>query len=306
MWGKSIFPKVPYYRLKPLFFLSRALSRTLLTLFEYPEIESVFMVKKILKNESGYDIMISFAVPYPVHWGVAWSRTKNHRIARKWIADCGDPYMGDVLDSFRKPFYFGYLEKWFCRKADFISIPVESARPGYYSEFHHKIKIIPQGFDFDLTAKEEKQQVKNIPEFAYAGRFLNGIRDPNQLLKCLVKIDFPFKFYIFTNQPDLLNEYRDTLNGKLIVSEYISRGELMKVLSHMDFLINFDNNTTLNVPSKLIDYAIAKRPVLNIDRNFNIEDLLAFLKRDYGKRMVLSNPEQYHIRYISKLFLDLL
>jgi hypothetical protein len=62
----------------------------------------------------------------------------------------------------------------------------------------------------------------------------------------------------------------------------------------------------LNVPSKLIDYTIANRPVLNIDKNFLSEDIDAFLKADYRKRMSLPDPEHYHIRNITKLFLDLL
>jgi hypothetical protein len=306
MWSKPVFPKVPDFKQKPFSFFSRGTSRLLSLLLEYPCIEEMFQAKKMLKHESGYDLMISFAVPYPVHWGVAWSRSNRYRIAGKWVADCGDPYMGDVLDSFRKPFYFRYLEKLFCIKADFISIPVESARPGYYSEFHYKIKIIPQGFDFDLSEMEKEQHVNSIPEFAYTGGFINGIRDPDLLMQFLMKIDLPFMFYVYTNQPELLNDYKVALDGKLIVSNYIARSELMKKLSKMDFLINFDNNTQLNVPSKLIDYSIAKRPVLNIDKNFCIEDLQAFLKRDFSKQMHLPDPEQYHIKNISKLFLDLI
>jgi hypothetical protein len=306
MWNKPVFHKVPDFKQKPFSFFSRGISRFLSLLFEYPGIEEMFLVKKMLKHENTYDLMISFAVPYPVQWGVAWSRSEKHPIAGIWVADCGDPYMGDVLDSFRKPFYFRYLEKWFCRKADFISIPVESARPGYYPEFHHKIRIIPQGFEFDLILKQGKQHINSIPEFAYAGRFLHGIRDPGLLMQFLTKIDLPFKFYVFTDQPDLINEYREALYGRLIVSEYINRSELITRLSKMDFLINFDNNTPLNVPSKLIDYAIINRPVLNIDRNFSIEDLLAFLNKDYRKRMVLPDRQQYHIKSVSQLFLDLL
>jgi hypothetical protein len=306
MWGKSRFPKVPDFKHKPFSFLSRVLSRTLSTLFEYPGIEDMFKVKKILKNENGYDMMISFAVPYPIHWGVAWSRSEKHQIAGTWVADCGDPYMGDVLDSFRKPFYFGYLEKWFCRKADFISIPIESAMAGYYTEFHNKIRIIHQGFDFDLNEKEIEQPVNDKPTFAYSGGFLPGARDPKPLMHYLMNLDLPFRFQVYTNKPDLLNEYKAALNEKLILSEYIPRSELMKVLAKMDFLINFDNNTSLNSPSKLIDYAIAKRPVLNINKNFNGEELLAFLRRDYRNRMLLPDIGQYHIKNITRLFLDLL
>ena len=164
MWGRAKFPVVPNFKHKPFSLLSRALTRILLTLFEYPGIEEMFRVRNVLREEAGYDIVISFAVPYPVHWGVAWSRSGKHRIADVWVADCGDPYMGDVLDSFRKPFYFKYLEKWFCKKADYITIPIESARPGYYSEFQSKIRIIPQGFDFNIEQKENKLPVNWISE----------------------------------------------------------------------------------------------------------------------------------------------
>lgn len=306
MWEGPLFPSVPKFKTFPFSVMSRILSRLLMWLFEYPAIGEMIAVKRMLKNENNYDLLISFAVPYPVHWGTAWARSEKWPIAKTWIADCGDPYMGDVLDSFRKPFYFGYLEKWFCRKAEYISIPIESAKPGYYVEFRNKIKIIPQGFNFELDRPKENQCRKTIPEFAYSGSFLKGIRDPGRLLQSLIKTDQPFKFYVFTNQPDVLEDFQSILNEKLIVMPYIERPELMKKLSSMDFLINFDNNTSLNVPSKLIDYAITNRPVLNVDKNFTFETILAFLKGDYSKRMLMPDPRQYHIKNVSKLFLDLI
>lgn len=309
MWGKSRFPSVHDFKHKPFSFFSRFLTRTLLTLFEYPAIEEMFSVRKILKRETGYDIMISFAVPYPVHWGVAWSRSNKHTIADIWVADCGDPYMGDVLDSFRKPFYFGYLEKWFCRKTDFITVPIESAKPGYYLEFHPKIKVIPQGFEFNLVGDKAKHPVKpenDAPTFAYAGGFLPGARDPRPLLIYLTELDLPFKFLVFTAKPNLLNEFRDKLKDKLFVYDYIPREELLVVLKKMDFLVNFDNNTTRNSPSKLIDYAIVNRPVLNIKQDFSPEDLLAFIKGDYRNQMELPDIEKYHIRNVSMRFLELI
>ena len=306
MWNKSILPELPDFKQKYLSLFARGLSRFLSLFFEYPAIEDMFKVRKMLRNEFGFDLLISFAVPYTVHWGIAWSRSEKRRLSEKWIADCGDPYMGDVLDSFRKPFYFSYLEKWFCRKADFISIPIETAKSGYYSEFHHKITIIPQGFFFDLIKEGVNQNVNSIPTFAYAGTFLQGARNPEPLMQYLTRADLPFKFLVFTNNPDILKKYKVLLNEKLIVSDYIPRHELMEVLSKMDFLINFDNNTELNSPSKLIDYAITNRPTLNINKNFNGDDLAAFLRGDYRKRMTLPDPKKYHIKNISQLFLDLL
>ena len=304
-WGRL--PEVVIPKRKPWAFISRVLKRVLMVLFEYPAIEDMFHVKKMLKREKGYDLMISFAVPYPVHWGVAWAMNRRRKIATKWVADCGDPYMGDVLDSFRKPFYFGYLEKWFCKKADFITIPVQSAIDAYYPEFHGKIKIIPQGFDFNLSSQRQvKHDDREVPEFAYAGRFLQGIRDPEPLLVFLSKIKMPFRFYVYTDQPEYLKTYLDLLKEKLIVSGLIPREQLIKELSRMDFLINFDNNTTLNVPSKLIDYSITGRPVLNIKKEFSAENVKNFLKGNYSDRMQLPDPMCYHIRIVSGQFLELL
>jgi len=306
MWSRAVFPRIKGSGHGAFNSLFRVLSRILLLLFEYPAIEEMPKVKRMLRRERGYDLMISFAVPYPVQWGAAKAWRRRHPVARTWVADCGDPYMGDVLDSFRKPFYFGFLERSFCRKATYISIPVESARPAYYKEFHEKIRVIPQGFDFDLQARKEARVSNPVPEFAYAGGFLQGIRDPESLMKSLAGCGLPFRFHIFTNQPEVLDKYRAGLGDRLVISGYVPREELLNRLSGMDFLINFDNNTTLNVPSKLIDYAIINRPVLNIDKHFNGEEITAFLKGDYTKRMQLPEPEQYHIKRVTKLFMDLL
>jgi hypothetical protein len=57
------------------FFLTRAFYRLLSLSIEYPDIELVYKVKKALKGVKDYDLLVSIAVPYPIHWGVAWART---------------------------------------------------------------------------------------------------------------------------------------------------------------------------------------------------------------------------------------
>lgn len=305
MWGVSKCPEIPDFQGRFAKLTGRILTRVLGLLFEYPAIENMFKVRKILKNESGYDLMISFAVPHPVHWGVAWVKSKRHMIADKWIADCGDPYMGDLLDTFRHPFYFSYLEKWFCRKADYITVPISGAIRGYYPEFHHKIRIIPQGFSFTLDSVEPTNPSDEVPSFAYAGEFIPGVRDPEKLLILLSTIDSPFKFYIFTNRPESVKKYQVQLKDKLIISNYIPRNELMRVFSRMNFLINFDNNSDRNSPSKLIDYAISGKPVLNIKTKFLADEVRAFINGDYSGKMIMPDVGNYHITKVAGMFLKL-
>ncbi len=284
----------------------RAMVRFPNLLFEYPDIELIGMIKKALKNEKDYDLMVSIAVPYPVHWGVAASRSKSHQIANLWVADCGDPYMGDVLDSFRKPFYFKYLEKNFCRKADFISVPTAGSIKGYYPEFHCKMIVIPQGFNFEETPIYTDVINNPVLTFAYAGGFIPGSRDPRELLNYLIQNPQPFKFIIYTNNTDIVEPYIAASRNRVELRSYIPRAQLIFEMSKMNFLVNFTNGTNLATPSKLIDYAITKRPILSIDTGkFSTNIVEAFLKGDYSKKFETGNMEKYQIKNVVNQFIAL-
>lgn len=289
----------------PLLLVRRIFRRAIGLLFEYPGIELMFKVSRKLKKESGYDLLISIAVPYPIHWGVARVRSRRHKIATTWVADCGDPYMGETTDSFNKLFYFKYVEKWFSRKADFITIPIERARSAYYPEFQKKIRIIPQGFKLDGVKFPKYEKSTEYPQFAYAGGFIPGKRDPRKLMEFLLKYDGDFRFIVYTMHDSILMPYKDKLGDKLIIRKYIPREELLLILAGMDFLLNFDNNSPNQLPSKLIDYAITGRPVLNIARDTDLKLILDFFHEDYAGKMELSPPADYDITNIVRKFSQL-
>jgi len=282
----------------------RLINRLLLLLLEFPDIQIVPLVVKALRDEDSYDLIISVAVPYPIHWGVARSRSVRHRIAETWVADCGDPYMGDRIDTFRKMFYLKYIEKWFCRKANYLTVPTFESIKGYYEEFHDKIKVIPQGFDFQDEKKP--QEPYNIPiSFAYAGNITPVVRDPRPFLDILSTLACDFKFIIYTKKVELLKDYERKLHDKLEIRDYIPRNELLPVLGSMDFLVNFDNNTEVHTPSKLIDYAIVGRPVLNITSSLDKSLINDFLSRDYSRAYIIQDIGQYDIKRVAQKFLEL-
>jgi len=300
----SRLPKFENYRNRVFSLFSRIVTRILVLLFEYPNIELMFKVNRVLKKKSDYDMLITIAVPYPVHWGAALARKKRHRIATTWVADCGDPYF-NTLDSFKRPFYFRYIDRWYCKKPDYISIPHEGAREGYLPEVRNKIRIIPQGFNFNLEDTLKADPENPVPTFAYAGGFIPGSRDPGPLFQYLSKLDMSFRFLLFTKHAHMIQKYNPFRKGELEISDYIPREKLMEILKTMDFVINIDNNAAVFSPSKLIDYAITGRPILNIDKNFSGEELLAFLKGDYSNRMIIEGLDKYHISNVATRFLEL-
>lgn len=275
-------------------------------MFEYPDVELSFAYRKALIKEDGYDILISFAVPYPVHWGVAAVRDRKHRIADIWIADCGDPYFGDRSDSFRKWFYFRWIERWMFSRVDFIAVPHELARQAYFPDLQKKIRVIPQGVNVEeLKLNLLSYQPNEIVTFAYAGTFMPGTRDPRAFLAYVLSMDIDFRFHIYTRTPGLIQGLVDKSRGRLIVHDYLPRQELIGRLSTMDFLVNFGNTSTTQVPSKLIDYAIAARPVLEVPSgSVNQLTLHQFLSGDYtGKSIVDIQP--YRIEKVAGSFIEL-
>lgn len=286
--------------------ISKIFVRAIEVLFEYPDIELISKVKKALKGKRGFDLMISIAAPHPVHWGVAKVRNKKNSIAKVWVADCGDPYMGSLLDNYKKPFYFKYFEKSFCRKADYISVPVEGAKKGYYPEFLSKIKVISQGFKFEESKILLKPFTPTaIPTFAYAGSFSPGKRDPRTFIEFLLQTNKPFKFHVFTNMPQLIEPFLARANGMIEVKPFIPRNELLCFLSQMDFVLNIANTGTTQVPSKLIDYLIINKPVLSINSNqFEPQIVLEFLDKNYNNQYIFNDPDQYRIENVCRNFLQ--
>lgn len=298
-------PKVKGSGLVLLFW--RIVVRFSILLFEYPIIQLIPLVKKALKGEQGYDALISIAVPYPIHWGVAaiWSE----KIAKTWIADCGDPYMGQENDTFKPPFYFAYFEKKFCRKATYITVPTQASVKGYYPEFHSKIKVIPQGFRFeDVKLYQGERQTDKII-FGYGGMFIPGRRDPSEFLNFLNSLDdsYRFEFHIYTTTPQFVEGFVSASNGRVQIKGLLDRNSLMYEMSKMDFLVNFENAGTAQTPSKLIDYAILKKPILSIRfGDAKKKQWLEFLGGNYQHSLRIENPDQYRIENVARAFVSLI
>ena len=252
--GEPSLPEIPVgWRGKPNL-VFRAIRRLLLILFSYPDIELVWRVARRLPRDIHYDCVISIAMPHSIHWGVAWSAVRGRKPADVWIADCGDPFMGQENDTFSPAFYFRWVEKMFCRNADWITVPTEGALEGYYPEFRHKLEVIPQGFRFeDYAHLRDVSPVGDVPRFAFAGAIMPGIRDPSNLLQYLHGLDRPFEFHVFTQTGGIVRPFSEK-DPRIILHEFMPRDALLCKLAGMDFLVNIENAGTKQTPSKLIDY----------------------------------------------------
>ena len=268
---------------------------------------SVELWRALLKHGTESDLVVSVGLPVSVHLGVAWAVNYGINLRAAKIADYGDPYYFNEVSKLC--FYHKYLEDYFLKRFDYISIPTEKAIESYkYYKPEDKIKIIPQGFDFSETNKYEYSK-NNKPSFAYAGLFYK-IRNPRMMLDYLCDIKNDFNFFIYTDinhaeTNECLTPYLDRLKNKLIINKLIPRTECIKELSKMDFLVNVGNLTSNQIPSKLIDYSLSGRPIFSFQPdNFESEVFTDFLNGDFSNQLKV-NISEYDIRLVADKFLGL-
>ena len=284
---------------------NKVLGRLFGYLLEFPYIEYMWKIPKILKKEGQIDLLITNAVPYPIHWGAARAKSiLKSNFPKVWISDCGDPYMGNSV--LKHPFYFKYLEHYWGERTDYITIPIEEARSAYLSHVQNKIRIIPQGFSFDNIKLCSPIRPHQVPTFAYAGAVYKGYRDPTNFLNFLCTLNIDFKFIIYTSDFSFYEPFKAKLKDKLELKKYIPRNQLLYELSSMDFLINLLNMKSVQSPSKLIDYFLTKRPILDVSTNFvEAKSFNEFLEGNYSHCHIQPDIEKYNICNVGDSFLTL-
>ena len=267
-------------------------------LIEYPEIELKRRVRQLLQKEKNIDYLITIAMPYPIHFGATEAKEKLKEGFPKFLAsDCGDPYCGDP---------FNKHPKW-SEATDAIVIPIESARKAYMLQAQSKIHVIPQGFDFSEIKIKKGFIANEYPIFAYSGYVYPGRRDPSSFLDYLATVDKKFKIVVYTQQNSFYSKYIDVLKDKIELRAYVPREQLIYELSSMDFLLNLVNLTTVQSPSKLIDYYLTKRPIIDISTPFQEKELIddALNGIFHINKYTSVDVEQYNIKNIAKKFLEL-
>jgi len=185
-------------------------------------------------------------------------------------------------------------------------LPPKTSVKAYYPEFHSKIVVIPQGFDFDEIKINHTDEVNPVPTFAYAGGVaLSGIRSPKLIIDYLLESGKDFRFHVFSNNSSTLEMYAKY--PQVVLHQPLPRPLLLQELAKMDFLLNLNNGTVNQTPSKLIDYSLVKKPILDIQAekpDFKIID--EFLNGDYHNSFVVKELEKFSIQSVAQKFFNLM
>lgn len=271
----------------------------------------VFETVLTIRNDiNKYDYIIAIGLPISPILATAIALYGN-KVQKNCIsiADYGDPFSRQQNTRIF-PGYF-LVDKFIGKVFKFIAVPTEKAINSYIMfKPYNEIKVIPQGFNFEkIKTSEYKKNINGRINFAYAGVFYEKIRNPEFLFEHLFTLEnFNFVFHIYTlsNNSDtkyFINKYSSLLKNKINIIYDVPRIQLIYELSKMDFLINLDNNTSNQIPSKLIDYSFTKRPIYSFNQeSFNPKALIKFLNAEYDEQTFV-DIRKYNIKNIVESFL---
>ncbi|ASS89467.1 hypothetical protein [Aeribacillus pallidus] len=276
-------------------------------------------------NISNYDCLITIGLPISSH--ITGALIKKLKPSIIWLADYGDPYTHNPARSKEKRAIDPVLEKMIIKEANYIIIPHSETLKAYtdLNIPREKIRVIPQLFQYTPVSADYFINDK-LTNLIYAGTLYEDIRNPKEFLLGYLnafKKRKDLSLHFFGEERDFYYFFKQITNCNpatynIRVNPYIPRNELLDIFKKMDILVNINNKSSLQLPSKLIDYVHSGKPILNIGRELNKEFLnvpnnhefiTEFLvnynkneqKVDYQKLLDFYNYKNNSLKYISLL-----
>lgn len=229
-----------------------------------------------------HDVLITVAPPFtPTLVGYHLTTAAG---APRWLVDLGDPFSFAAEappNNFRlyRRLNRDFERRVFARAAA-VSVTTEATRRRYAQAFPEsaaKVSVIPP-----LLSPPEALG-PGEPFFAgagkvrllYVGTLYSRIRRPDFLLALFLGLsatalwpdaELHFVGDVSECLPSFA-EYRELLGVKIFLHGPRPRDAVFRAMQEADFLVNIGNDTAYQLPSKVVEYLAAGKPIVNIARH---------------------------------------
>jgi glycosyltransferase involved in cell wall biosynthesis len=222
-----------------------------------------------------YDAMISVSHPFTPHL-VALS-VKRRFPALRWVADIGDPF--SLLDEIplNNPALYRRLnrraEAAVLERSDAVAVTLERCRADYAAAFPTsaaKITVIPPLLSLPTTTDAARNFATGQTHLVFIGTLYRALRDPAYLLALFAALhrrrkDLHLHFFGALNDcASCFDTASEALAHNIHLHGTVPRETIAAAMRAADILVNIGNSTSHQLPSKLVEYAAAARPILNL------------------------------------------
>ena len=269
------------YRVNAPFWMGKFLFRLLKYLIPFPDRFSALnrsMLKEALMIDiPQYSLIISWSQWHSIHL-VARKIKKSHPEI-PWVVHMSDPWADNPFLPKLPALYYiqRFFEQMVIRNADHINftneLTLDLVMEKYPKTFRSKASFFPHAFDLTLYERSIKNEENSVNFIRYLGNFY-GQRNTISFTKAVADL--------FGENPDLFVNVKIELVGQWVdnpgwrpqhsglpldIMEFrlpVSYRDSLRLMSEAAVLLVIDApfDESVFLPSKLVDYMGAKRPIL--------------------------------------------
>ncbi|MBE7434432.1 MAG: glycosyltransferase [Anaerolineales bacterium] len=242
-----------------------------------------------------WDLVVSTAWPYTVHQ-IAY-RLRKKGLAKKWIADWRDIWIGNHLYAGLFPFTLieRYYERLWMKKADFITTVSEPLAGILRKRYGDKVSVIYNGFDPEDNEglpPEKAYPDDGVFRIVYTGSIYAGWQDPSPLFEAIVRLKSQeqitpehLQVIFYGNNADMT-----PLANKFNISEYVQYGGFLPRQQSLHFqrdadallFLEFESKNLRGIlTGKLFEYLFAGPPILSVGSG--VDDSVGVVLKETGR-----------------------
>ena len=227
------------------------------------------------------DVVVTVSLPYTGHLvGLALKRC----YATRWVVDIGDPFSFMTETPVNNTKLFKALntrsESLVLHMADAVAVTTEGTRLEYLKCFstigQSKIVVLPPLFAAPQTLDGSAPYFKlpNKIRLVFAGTLYRTIRNPVALLELFRDLmstplgaTLELHFYgVMNDCKPCFDPYGDLLGSNIFIHGLVPRAEAVRAMQEATVLVNLGNSTAYQLPSKVVEYVMLGKPVLNVTK----------------------------------------
>ncbi len=234
-----------------------------------------------LLEQNDYDGLISSSLPFTDH--LVGLRAKRACPRIPWLVDVGDPFCFLTETPLNNSRLYRRLnlraEQRVFAAADAISVTTEQTRKIYadlFPDSQEQMNVIGPlirqmgGGDDSPPLFSDDDRIR----LAFIGTLYPTIRSPEPLLRVfdrLMQTELRDRLELHFFGPverceQFFRPFQSVINRSLFLHGQVSHATARQAMNEADCLVNLGNTTTYQLPSKVVEYANAKKPVLNFAR----------------------------------------
>lgn len=225
-----------------------------------------------------WDLVVSTAWPYPVHQ-IAY-RLRKKGLAKKWVADWRDIWIGNHLYNGLFPFTLieKFYERLWMKKADFITTVSEPLADILRKRYGDKVTVIYNGFDpedYENLPPEKAYPDDGVFRIVYTGSIYPGWQDPSPLFEAISRLNNEglitadqLQVIFYGNNADM-----SPLAKQFNISEYVQYGGFLPRQQALHYqrdadallFLEFESKSLQGIlTGKLFEYLFAGPPILAV------------------------------------------